>query len=735
MKTVQATKVGRALIGHSGENEVVRVQFPLDEFEAEFPNGRASLYVQRFGDKDAYPAVIDIEGTSAYWTITSADSAKPGHVRCELQWIVDDIIVKSDIYGFYFLKAIDVGQEPPDEPTKRWTDRIEEKIGDLNKLETDAKNNLVSAINEAASKGGGRKDWTQNDAQAADYVENRPGAYMSEPVETEVYNSVLKVMAFPPINFIPEAGKVITMEIDGAANAYTVEAVTLEEDDTVIAFGSASYEEVTGENPPEDYVLFAHRGTLWYQLASGSYLEKTVIVKATMPQPVQIDEKYIPKEGFKVAVSANTWGDDLTILSVSATYAEIKQAIAEGRTPYAVLNDSVFLHLTPPAQDMRGYGFLGYYTENRAYFFNIYEVGKRTLERRSVLGASSLSSNTPVKAGGNGSCGKSDQVARADHQHPSELPTVQEEDNGKILKVVDGKWAVGDGTNRLSAEDVFFTKDLVLTEAFGRYKPVGGKVTVPTSDKSVQEVLLDAYSQDKNPTIVQPSVSVKSTTAKAYEVGTSVSPAYAGSLNTGSYEYGQTPTGVAAESWLAVNTATKEQLTTASGTFAAYIVPDSANYKITVSCTYGDGEIPLTALGQTYKAGRISGATKSATTAAIIGYRNSFYGTTTDKAAETTSAVVRKLAQKSGRAYSNGTSFNVTVPVGALRVLIAYPATLRELTSIKDVNGLNADITGAFAKSVVAVEGAGGYQAIDYRVYTLDFANPNDTKNTFAVTI
>lgn len=735
VKTVQATKVGRALIGHSGENEVVRVQFPLDEFEAEFPNGRASLYVQRFGDKDAYPAVIDIEGTSAYWTITSVDSAKPGHVRCELQWIVDDIIVKSDIYGFYLLKAIDVGQEPPDEPTKRWTDRIEEKIGDLNNLETDAKNNLVSAINEAASKGGGRKDWTQNDAQAADYVENRPGAYMSEPVETEVYNSVLKVMAFPPINFIPEAGEVITMEIDGAANAYTVEAVTLEEDDTVIAFGSASYEEVAGENPPENYVLFAYRGTLWYQLAAGSYLEKTVIVRATMPQPVQIDEKYIPKEGFKISVSANTWGDELTILSVSATYVEIKKAISDGRTPYVVLNDSVFLHLTPPAQDMSGYGFLGYYTENKAYFFNIYKVGEITLERRNVLSASSLSRNTPVKAGGNGSCGKSDYVARADHQHPSELPTVQEEDNGKILKVVDGKWAVGDGTNRLSAEDVFFTKDLVLTEAFGRYKPVGGKVTVPASDKSVQEVLLDAYSRDKNPTIVPPSVSVKSTTAKAYEVGTSVSPAYAGSLNTGSYEYGPTPTGVAAESWLAVNTATEEQLTTASGNFAAYIVPDGANYKITISCTYGDGEMPLTALGQAYEAGKIGGATKSATTAAITGYRNSFYGTTTDKAAETTSAVVRKLAQKSGRAYSNGTSFNVTVPVGALRVLIAYPATLRELTSIKDVNGLNADITGAFAKSVVAVEGAGGYQAIDYRVYTLDFANPNDTKNTFAVTI
>lgn len=194
MKTVQATKVGRALIGHSGENEVVRVQFPLDEFEAEFPNGRASLYVQRFGDKDAYPAVIDIEGPSAYWTITSADSAKPGHVRCELQWIVDDIIVKSDIYGFYLLKAIDVGQEPPDEPTKLWTDRIEEKIGDLNKLETDAKNDLVSAINEAASKGGGRKDWTQNVAAARWEVQHNldgwPAVTVVDSAGTEVVGDV-----------------------------------------------------------------------------------------------------------------------------------------------------------------------------------------------------------------------------------------------------------------------------------------------------------------------------------------------------------------------------------------------------------------------------------------------------------------------------------------------------------------------------------------------------------------
>lgn len=286
-----------------------------------------------------------------------------------------------------------------------------------------------------------------------------------------------------------------------------------------------------------------------------------------------------------------------------------------------------------------------------------------------------------------------------------------------------------------TADEVLFTKDLVLTEQFGRYVPVDGKVTVPAENISVQAVVLDAFSQDKNPTITQPSVSVSSSTARAYEVGTSVTPAYNGSLNPGAYEYKPKPTGVVAQSWSAVNNVTSEQIAAQSGTFAAYIVPDGANYRITLNCTYSDGEIPFTALDQEYPAGQIKGGTKSATTGAITGYRNSFYGTTTDKEATTDSAVIRGLAQKSNRAYTNGSTFSVTIPVGALRVIIAYPAILRDVTSIKDVNGLNADITTAFTQATVEVEGAASYLSIPYKVYTLDFATPNDTKNTYNVTI
>ena len=286
-----------------------------------------------------------------------------------------------------------------------------------------------------------------------------------------------------------------------------------------------------------------------------------------------------------------------------------------------------------------------------------------------------------------------------------------------------------------TADEVLVTKDLVLTEQFGRYVPVDGKVTVPAENISVQAVLLDAFSQDKNPTITQPSVSVSSSTARAYEVGTSVTPAYNGSLNPGAYEYKPKPTGVVAQSWSAANNVTSEQIAAQSGTFAAYIVPDGANYKITLNCTYSDGEIPFTALDQEYPDGQIKGGTKSATTGAITGYRNSFYGTTTDKKITTDSALIRGLAQKSNRAYTNGSTFSVTIPVGALRVIIAYPATLRDVTSIKDVNGMNTDITSAFVKSTIDVEGASSYLAIPYKVYTQDFAAPNDVKDTYTVTI
>lgn len=53
--------------------------------------------------------------------------------------------------------------------------KLKAAIGDLYELQTEAKDNLVSAINEAATSN--RADWQQNNPTAKDYVKNRPGGY------------------------------------------------------------------------------------------------------------------------------------------------------------------------------------------------------------------------------------------------------------------------------------------------------------------------------------------------------------------------------------------------------------------------------------------------------------------------------------------------------------------------------------------------------------------------------
>ena len=48
---------------------------------------------------------------------------------------------------------------------------------------------------------------------------------------------------------------------------------------------------------------------------------------------------------------------------------------------------------------------------------------------------------------------------------------------------------------------------------------------------------------------------------------------------------------------------------------------------------------------------------------------------------------------------------------------------------------MSAEIKSGFTKSTVDVEGANSYSATSYKVYTMDFANANDTANTYTVTI
>lgn len=286
--------------------------------------------------------------------------------------------------------------------------------------------------------------------------------------------------------------------------------------------------------------------------------------------------------------------------------------------------------------------------------------------------------------------------------------------------------------DRLDAEKVFFPTDLITTTAIGNIKLTNGQATIPAAGKNLKQVWDTIFVQEKNPSTSQPSVSLTVSQAKEYEVGTKVTPSWSAKLNAGSYSYGPA-TGVTAKTW-EISDTDGNKASTASGSFPELTIEDNTSYKITAKASYEAGAIPLTNTGNEYAAGQIKAGSKSATSGAITGYRNSFFGTLAEKA-EITSDIIRGLTGKSGTALFNGNSFTVSVPVGAMRVVIAYPATLRDVSSIKDVNGMNAEISSGFALQTVRVAGANGFQAIDYKVYTMDFASANDTANTFTVTI
>lgn len=299
--------------------------------------------------------------------------------------------------------------------------------------------------------------------------------------------------------------------------------------------------------------------------------------------------------------------------------------------------------------------------------------------------------------------------------------------------VYDGtKWEAADGN--YNANNVYFDKDLVITANIG-VQTVGstGSKTLATAGKNVKQVFDLIMASEKNPSITQPSVSVTCSQMGNYEVGSQVTPQFSVALNAGNYQYGPA-TGVTATGYTVTDSDdnTSDQ---ASGSFPKITVADDEYYSISATVTHTEGAVPKTNLGNDYAAGKIAAGSKSATKGTITGHRKSFYGTTTDKGAATTSAIIRGLSGKSSGALKNGSTFTVPIPVGALRVLIAYPATLRDVTSIKDVNGMNAEIKSGFALSRVQVEGANSYSAIEYKIYTMDFATANDTANTYSVTI
>ena len=158
MRTVYAQKNKKIILGRQGEDKAVRVVWPgiVSDWSSLYGDGSFQLSVRRFGDVNAYPVVVEVDGDDIRFTVTSAETAIAGNGKCELTYIANGTIAKSATWETVVLNSL-TGQtpsEPPEEPAKSWFTAIQGQIGNLAELATASKDNLVDAINEAAQSGG-----------------------------------------------------------------------------------------------------------------------------------------------------------------------------------------------------------------------------------------------------------------------------------------------------------------------------------------------------------------------------------------------------------------------------------------------------------------------------------------------------------------------------------------------------------------------------------------------------
>lgn len=158
-------------IGRRGENQAIQIVWTniLENWRTMYGEGVVQLAVRRPKDTAPYPVACEVSGNDVMWTIQAADTAQSGVGECELSYIVDAVLVKSQTWNTMIARSLTGAGtvEPPSEPAKTWFTKIKTEIGNLEDLETGDKSNLVAAINEVAQSVG-TSDHTKLENRDAD---------------------------------------------------------------------------------------------------------------------------------------------------------------------------------------------------------------------------------------------------------------------------------------------------------------------------------------------------------------------------------------------------------------------------------------------------------------------------------------------------------------------------------------------------------------------------------------
>lgn len=145
-------------IGIEGENSFRTINMDVSKLMAEHPDGIATAVFERPDGESYTPANISFADNIVSWVVADEDVAFEGDGAIEYRVIDGDIVGKAPMILVNIAPGVKGSEEIPSPPKPDWTvvaEKIKKLIGNLDNLETETKKNLVAAINEVLSKGGG----------------------------------------------------------------------------------------------------------------------------------------------------------------------------------------------------------------------------------------------------------------------------------------------------------------------------------------------------------------------------------------------------------------------------------------------------------------------------------------------------------------------------------------------------------------------------------------------------
>lgn len=289
-------------------------------------------------------------------------------------------------------------------------------------------------------------------------------------------------------------------------------------------------------------------------------------------------------------------------------------------------------------------------------------------------------------------------------------------------------WAAMDGN--YNAKNVYFDSDLTMTQTFGKYAVSSSvpNVTIEAEGMSIYDLLMDAYSESKDPSKTNPKVTGFNVTGNgasdtSFEVGTTVTPQWVATFNAGSYTYKSTVsketisavsgTGVSATAWTVKQGSTIIGSTEDGTAASSFVIGDGVTDKVSgsvsysITADYSNGNYALTNLNTLPASDvRITAGTTDAVSDTLTYVRKMFGAGTSETIVD--SAVIRGMKSANASVVGSSAPFEFKAVAGDTKVIFAYPKALTTKTPKFEIFTMAWGETSGFVSSEVEVADARG---------------------------